>query len=459
MELKNYQDAIQDFSNVIRINPRIAGYFDNRQNAYRAAKLYNQALNDANTAIQLAPGYAFVYRARANLLSEIGDYVKSLNDYNTAISLAPQDAGLYIERGILYYKSARLNEAVSDFSRAIDLDNSLSAAYKHRGLANKQLGNAGGAKSDLERYLALNPYDAETEEELAFLKGQPPRVSQDPLPAPNQQVAADSRNETLKLAREVSELKDQLELLKKVLAEQRAIKTTPSTAGDAGEADETIASVTTNIDNVRKSIAEKQDLIRRYSTPTKPNDQVVYPTARKASETFPKIPFYIPGTEETGEFWVEPVISDKGELYFVFKFVDLTSDVEKVRAQIMMTQPELLDAQDALLKINDWSKTAHKEKVRKNFEKTVICFPASDCPKDGEKIEGKSSTEIKFIIYENGATAARIQRNKGKFEEGYNFSVDSAMLLQGYINHVLKEAGSEFKAGKQTKKDLNELFK
>jgi hypothetical protein len=59
---------------------------------------------------------------------------------------------------------------------------------------------------------------------------------------------------------------------------------------------------------------------------------------------------------------------------------------------------------------------------------------------------------------EDGSTAGRIQRNKGLFVEGYNVSIDSAMLLQAYLSHVIKEARLEFKSGTQDKKALDELF-
>lgn len=50
--------------------------------------------------------------------------------------------------------------------------------------------------------------------------------------------------------------------------------------------------------------------LSRYSTSIKPNDPDLQITARKASETDPKVPYYIPGTSETGEFWVEPFVTD-----------------------------------------------------------------------------------------------------------------------------------------------------
>jgi hypothetical protein len=195
-----------------------------------------------------------------------------------------------------------------------------------------------------------------------------------------------------------------------------------------------------------------------YLTSVTPNDRDLYLTARKASEVYPKIPYYIPGTGETGEFWVEPGVSDQGEMRFGFKFVDATASIDKVRETIDMTLPEIEDAQKALFKLQAWSDIAHQQKLRKIYEKRVTCFPVSECPPDGERAEGKASTEIRFNVYEDGSTAGRIQRNKGRFVEGYNVSIESAMLLQAYLAHVIKGAKQEFDSGTQDKKSLDQLF-
>ena len=151
-------------------------------------------------------------------------------------------------------------------------------------------------------------------------------------------------------------------------------------------------------------------------------------------------------------------MTDKGELRFEFKFIDNQAMVEKIRGQIDMNLAEIADAQKALFKLHNWSEVAHQQKLRKNYEKRVTCFPAAECPADGDRLDGKSSTEIRFNVYEDGSTAGRIQRNKGRFIEGYNVSIDSAMLLQAYLNHVIKEAKAEYQSGTQDKKALDQLF-
>ncbi len=62
------------------------------------------------------------------------------------------------------------------------------------------------------------------------------------------------------------------------------------------------------------------------------------------------------------------------------------------------------------------------------------------------------------MIYEDGSTGGRLQQNKGAFQEGVNFSIDSALLLQAYLAHVIKEAKLEFESGTRTQQQLDDMF-
>ena len=242
-----------------------------------------------------------------------------------------------------------------------------------------------------------------------------------------------------------------------VIVEQNEQKKT-ATAETQPSYQRTIDAVTVYVDKLNREQSSIDTAFNAYLTSVKPNDKDLYLSARKASEIYPKIPYYIPGTSETGEFWVEPIVTDKGEMRFGFKFIDTRATIDKTRSQIDMSLSEIEDTQKALFKLHNWSEVAHQQKLRKDYNKRVTCFPTSDCPPDGETIDGKASTEVRFNVYEDGSTAGRIQRNKGRFVEGYNVSIDSAMLLQAYLNHVIKEAKMEFQSGTQDKKSLDHLF-
>ena len=99
MDAGRFGEAVDDFTFVIGHEPQIAGYYDNRQNAYRRAGRLDDALADANKAIQLAPTYSFAFRGRGNVYNDMGKYDLAVLDYDEAIRLAPEDGGLFIDRG------------------------------------------------------------------------------------------------------------------------------------------------------------------------------------------------------------------------------------------------------------------------------------------------------------------------------------------------------------------------
>jgi tetratricopeptide (TPR) repeat protein/predicted aspartyl protease len=161
MDVGRFSEAVDDFTSVIRREPRIAGFYDNRQNAFRRSGRLDDALKDANEAIQLAPTYSFVYRGRANVYNDMGKYDLAVLDYGEAIRLAPGDGGLFIDRGKIFRTESKFDQAISDFSHALDLDNKWTAAYRERGLTYKLMGQSQPAVDDLAIYNRLEPGDQE----------------------------------------------------------------------------------------------------------------------------------------------------------------------------------------------------------------------------------------------------------------------------------------------------------
>ena len=158
MELGRFKDAIDDFSFVIAHEPKIAGYYDNRENAYRQSGMLEQALKDANTTINLAPQYSFAFRGRANVYNDMGKYDLAIQDYDQAVKLAPEDGGLFIDRGKIFRSQSKLDQAISDFSHALDLDSKRwMAGYRERGFAYNLLGQTKNAVADLTAYNSLAP--------------------------------------------------------------------------------------------------------------------------------------------------------------------------------------------------------------------------------------------------------------------------------------------------------------
>lgn len=199
----------------------------------------------------------------------------------------------------------------------------------------------------------------------------------------------------------------------------------------------------------------EEQLSGRFSTPIRPNNANLSVSAFRAADTFPKIPFYVPGTNEIGEMLVVPRVSDEGFLNYQFDFLDPTSTYDKVRDSIDVAHDDIGSLINGLNKVDEWTKVAQENNVNRRLEKTASCIPDGMCE---EKRQGVSSTEVVFQVYEDGSTAGRIQRNKGKFMVGYNMSVESSVLLSAYLIYMRDVGAQEFNIGVMTDDEVKDLF-
>jgi len=204
VKLGRYSEAISDFTNLLRINSKIAGYYDNRQNAYLLNGQFNEALQDANKAIQLAPSYAFVYRSRAVVYTQMQKYDLAITDYNKAIEIDPSISGLFYERGFVYLLRGNNEFAITDLTQAIRLDENNSLAYKQRGYAYEGLNNNQEAINDFEKYLQYKPDDDAVKIEVSKLKNtnqadnnpaQSHYVTPEKIPSNKQELNLDSNKQ------------------------------------------------------------------------------------------------------------------------------------------------------------------------------------------------------------------------------------------------------------------------
>lgn len=194
----------------------------------------------------------------------------------------------------------------------------------------------------------------------------------------------------------------------------------------------------------------------KYGTPVRPNNGNSDLSARERSRNFPPVPYYVAGQEGNGEFWLEPLVKDTGELVYWLNFIDPEEQNERITSNFELSLDELSLVRTALDTVYEWSGTAKSNQIRRRYEKTAVCFPAAQCE---QKIQGNTSTQVDFLIYEDGATGARIIRNKGAFIETYNMSIESVALLAAYLDYVAAAAEAEFNAGTATEESLDALFK
>jgi Caspase domain/TPR repeat/Tetratricopeptide repeat len=134
---KDFQGAIADYSEVIRLKPKDDNAYNNRGIARYQANDFQGALADFNVALRLNPNNTLAYRNRGNSRWIDRDYEGAIADYTVAIRLDPFNEDIYIERGYVRgNKDPRdYQGAIADYNQALRLNPRNAYAYWNRGHA------------------------------------------------------------------------------------------------------------------------------------------------------------------------------------------------------------------------------------------------------------------------------------------------------------------------------------
>jgi len=173
---REYDRAIADYSEAIRLDPKNAGAYSGRGEAYCFKGEYDRAIADFTEALRLKPTDAEAYRARGEAYWWKGtdgyfegyfegytgkdDYDRCIADCTQAIRLDPTNASAYYWRGVAYRWKDDYNSAIADYSEAIRLDPKNAGAYSGRGLAYRDKDEYDRAIADYSEALRLDPKNA-----------------------------------------------------------------------------------------------------------------------------------------------------------------------------------------------------------------------------------------------------------------------------------------------------------
>jgi len=136
---KDYDRALADYNEAIRLSATYADAFYNRCIVYRIKEDYDHALADCNQAIKLGPTpnalaatdstrlgddrtTSDYYSQRGAVYLSRKDYDLAIADFDSAIRLYPKDANTAYNRGLAYKAKGDTARANADFETAKQLD-------------------------------------------------------------------------------------------------------------------------------------------------------------------------------------------------------------------------------------------------------------------------------------------------------------------------------------------------
>jgi len=120
LELNDYDKAIIDFSELIKINPESSDGYFNRAYAKDKLKDYSGALSDYNKTIELSPKETISYVKRAALKNKLHDFAGAIADCTKALEIDPE-VDIFLYRGVAEIKLGQKDSGCADLKKAVEL--------------------------------------------------------------------------------------------------------------------------------------------------------------------------------------------------------------------------------------------------------------------------------------------------------------------------------------------------
>ncbi|MBT2132728.1 tetratricopeptide repeat protein [Croceibacterium sp. LX-88] len=165
-ELQQYDEALEKFSEKIRLQPEVADGYGWRADVYLEQGENEQALDDYSKALTLQPNSrdaAGWYQNRGMARAHLGDLKGALQDYDRSLAIGGPDASLFLYRGDVYLDQRKYRDAIEDYSEAIELAPQDGRTWNARCWARGAQGrNLDKALADCEAALNLDGNSSDT---------------------------------------------------------------------------------------------------------------------------------------------------------------------------------------------------------------------------------------------------------------------------------------------------------
>ena len=142
----------------------VAIAYNNRGDAYTAKGEYDRAVQDFDQSIKLNSTNANTFNNRGVAYIKKGEYDLAIKNLDEAIRLKPIYPMAFFNRAETYQKKNEYDRAARDFDEAIRLDPNLKAVWSARCWTRAILGDLQAALEDCNKALQSEPNDAATYE-------------------------------------------------------------------------------------------------------------------------------------------------------------------------------------------------------------------------------------------------------------------------------------------------------
>lgn len=152
-----YDRAIPDWNEVLRLNPNNLAAMKNRGLAYLHKEDWAHSIADYSEAIRRKPNDVAAFDGRGYARFQQDNWDQAIGDFEAAIRLNPRNWALYRNLGRVYLMKGDWDTAITNFTKTIQLNPRDDWAYNCRAYAFEEQGNLDAAIADYRRAIQISP--------------------------------------------------------------------------------------------------------------------------------------------------------------------------------------------------------------------------------------------------------------------------------------------------------------
>ena len=151
----DYQAALNDMNQAIKLEPHYAGYFINRGFMKYKLEDYFGAMADYDYALELEPTNLTAHFNRGLLNVEVSENDKAIGDFSYVLASTPDNFMARYNRALLYYKTGQYDKAIADYDVVLEKYPDFEAGLFARSECKRRMGDMAGGERDYNRSRAL----------------------------------------------------------------------------------------------------------------------------------------------------------------------------------------------------------------------------------------------------------------------------------------------------------------
>lgn len=154
---KQYDKAIEEFNEAIRINPKLEEAYNNLGLTYCDAGMLNESVKTLEKAIALNPKMDKAYYNMGNAFAKGGDYTQAIAWYNKAVVLNADYGDAYNNIGNSYAAMKEYAKAIESYKKVIEINPQNSKVLFNIGVTYHMLGDDKTADEYIAKSKSITP--------------------------------------------------------------------------------------------------------------------------------------------------------------------------------------------------------------------------------------------------------------------------------------------------------------